>query len=360
MESGRYAQGKAMEYAQAFRNLVMLYDEHGQGALSLQLEETANILEKLTGIETGKGDITQEQIEAVECTIEGLGCVVECIQTFEAVRGHLQFVVRIAKKHKGVIYAKDIALAISDALSKKFCISKSSRQIVTKETGEYIFEEQPKFRTLFGHASRNKDNSRISGDNYSFLGIDGARTVIGLSDGMGCGNEANRQSTRFIDLLEQLLMAGFEEEKAIKLLNNVFADNDMTGNPVTLDLCVLSGYEGTADIYKMGCATGFVKRRDRVEIINVSSMPAGVFLNLSCDRKKIQLNSGDYMIMMSDGVLDALPFYDKEKKMQEIIESIDEKIPQKIADRLINEAVFYNEKIADDMTVLVTGIWAYE
>ena len=41
----------------------------------------------------------------------------------------------------------------------------------------------------------------------------------------------------------------------------------------------------------------------------------------------------------------------------ELIEGIEERMPQAIAERILSEVYFYDEKIADDMTVLVTGIW---
>ena len=94
-----------------------------------------------------------------------------------------------------------------------------------------------------------------------------------------------------------------------------------------------------------------------MRIVDASSLPAGVISGSGIDCFRTGLRDGDYIIMMSDGVLDALPFYDKEKRMKEIIEGIDERMPQAIAERILNEVYFYDNKIADDMTVLVTGIW---
>lgn len=67
---------------------------------------------------------------------------------------------------------------------------------------------------------------------------------------MGCGSTADEYSTRFIELLEHFLDAGFSEESALGLLNDTFADNDMSGIPVTIDMCSINEYEGKADFLR--------------------------------------------------------------------------------------------------------------
>ena len=138
---------------------------------------------------------------------------------------------------------------------------------------------------------------------------------------MGCGSTADEYSTRFIELLEHFLDAGFSEESALGLLNDTFADNDMSGIPVTIDMCSINEYEGKADFFKMGAVPSFIKSRDgTVRVVEASSLPAGVISGSIIDHEGVELKDGDYIIMMSDGVLDALPFYDKEKHMKELIE----------------------------------------
>ena len=43
--------------------------------------------------------------------------------------------------------------------------------------------------------------------------------------------------------------------------------------------------------------------------------------------------------------------------MKGIIDGIEECMRQAIAERILNEVYYYDEKVADDMTVLVTGVW---
>ena len=74
--------------------------------------------------------------------------------------------------------------------------------------------------------------------------------------------------------------------------------------------------------------------------------------------EEIELEDGDYVVMMTDGVVDALPFYDKELEMSRIIDRISRSSPKSMADRIRDEIMLYlGEEYKDDMTIIVTGIW---
>lgn len=71
------------------------------------------------------------------------------------------------------------------------------------------------------------------------------------------------------------------------------------------------------------------------------------------------LQDGDIIIMMSDGILDANKnVSNPEKWMKDFIASIDSQNPQLISDEIFNTCRFVNgNRIDDDMTLLVTKIW---
>ena len=63
------------------------------------------------------------------------------------------------------------------------------------------------------------------------------------------------------------------------------------------------------------------------------------------------------IVMVSDGVLDALPGDDKELALMEFIAGMPVKNPQDMADRILLFARSFTETVGDDMTVLTAGIW---
>ena len=65
--------------------------------------------------------------------------------------------------------------------------------------------------------------------------------------------------------------------------------------------------------------------------------------------------------MVTDGVLDALPFEEEEETMKELILSIKKHNPREIGRWILEKILQYNEnRVTDDMTVLVAGLWDKE
>lgn len=357
MDSIGYSKMKLLEYADAFRNLGRLYEAGDGNPLVLQLNETAAMLERICGREHIRREGYNSMKNSLYRYLHGKKLIVEHILVMEHTPGKLQIIMNIALGGRGCMTVKELAAGLSSFLKKELWPAKGCRQVITAEGGEYIFEEAMQYRLIFGRAGCNKGLSYISGDSYSFIDVEGGKSVATLVDGVGAGVTANQLSTRVIELLEQLLEAGFTETAAVNMVNSVFAARDWVGNPAAIDMCSINAYDGSAHFIKMGAASSFIKSKNGTRIITSASLPAGVIENAGFEETNTCLSDGDYVIMVSDGVLDALPFYDKEKKMKEIIEDIDEKIPAKLADRLLNEIFFYDEKVADDMTILVTGVW---
>ena len=71
-----------------------------------------------------------------------------------------------------------------------------------------------------------------------------------------------------------------------------------------------------------------------------------------------KLYDGDYIIMMSDGVLDAVPEAFRAEFLNQIIGEEPGQNPQVIAGRILNASLLVqNFEPKDDMTVLVCGVF---
>lgn len=77
-----------------------------------------------------------------------------------------------------------------------------------------------------------KDEAKISGDNFSFLELERGEMLLGLSDGMGSGSSACKESEMVLDLVERFLEAGFSMETAIRMMNSAMVmKGKMTSTP---------------------------------------------------------------------------------------------------------------------------------
>ena len=214
---------------------------------------------------------------------------------------------------------------------------------------------------LTGFAKVVKENESISGDNYSLLESERGKLTVILSDGTGSGEKACEDSERVLDLTEKLLEAGYGIQTAVNLVNSaLFARGEEQNHP-TLDICDIDLYEGKCEFCKVGGAASFLKRENTVELLEAGSLPLGVFQTVQTQVVQKSLYSGDYLIMMSDGVLDALEENDYEEAMFEAVLEMTEQNPKAIAERLLQMAIYAGGgHIQDDMTILVVGIWEKE
>jgi len=198
----------------------------------------------------------------------------------------------------------------------------------------------------------------ISGDSYTF-GERKNNYFVVLSDGMGIGHKANQESNITISLLEKFLEAGFDKELALKTINSILVLKSTDEMLATIDMSIIDLYSGKSQFVKIGSAPTFIKRKDRVQTIDSHSLPVGILKDVDFQVYEDELEDGDLVITLSDGILDAnKDAEDKEKWMAEIIENISSVNPQKIADEIVDEALqVCDYKNKDDMTVLVTKIW---
>ena len=161
-----------------------------------------------------------------------------------------------------------------------------------------------------------------------------------------------------MELLEEMMKGGFSEEAAVRLINSVFTiDSDVT-SPAALDMGIIDMYSGVCDFMKLGAASTFVKRGKWVEAIKSTSLPIGSTGCADIETTSKKLYDGDFVIMMSDGIMESLVDEDKEKTIGQIIMDIREGKPEEMAKEILNQALAHTDRCKDDdMTVLVTGIW---
>ena len=179
-----------------------------------------------------------------------------------------------------------------------------------------------------------------------------------LSDGMGSGIEACQESEMVVDLLEQFLDSGFSQETAARMVNSSLVQSGRDGIFSTLDICAVDLYTGICSFLKAGAAASFIKRDHWVEVISSESLAAGLMQQTDFDKITKKMYHGDYVILMSDGVLDALPVNREEEIMKDIIFGIQERTPKDISREILERVLGYSDyRAKDDMTILVAGIW---
>ena len=203
-----------------------------------------------------------------------------------------------------------------------------------------------------------RDGAAVSGDNFSYVENHDGQAVLMLSDGMGSGSSACKESEMVLELMERFLEAGFSEETALRMLNAACVLHDQEDSYSTMDICEVDLYQGDVAFYKIGAAAAFIKRGEDVECIPCANLPVGADMEPQIETKSSHVSGGDYVILMTDGVLEHLHVPSPEQTMCEILESIHVSNPNEMAKKILDRVtLFTGGQVRDDMTVLVAGIW---
>ncbi len=105
--------------------------------------------------------------------------------------------------------------------------------------------------------------------------LENGQTLLGITDGMGTGLVASKESSLVMGLIEDFMSCGFSDELTLKLKNSMFWPGGFDTHPTTVDMSIIDMHSGVCDILKLGAATTYVKRDGWVEAIKSTSLPVG-------------------------------------------------------------------------------------
>ncbi len=316
-------------------------------------KELEGVLEKMADDFGQISDFTEDVSEDIINSI-GRGMIIKELFAIDGPYGR-EIYMTASTRGKACVTARGIAAKIGRVLEGTFVPSTDSPVVIGSNPVRLKFEEDTDYIVLYGVARERKSGETISGDSFSQMNLMGQKIFLGLSDGMGSGKNAAEHSRIAIGIAEKLLENGFSPEQVSRTVNSVLL---MQGDeqPATVDMSVVDLKKSVLKVVKLGAPPTFIKRKDCVEIIKAHSLPAGVVSDSCGQVMEIDVEDGDIIIMMTDGVLDAINEDDKEEVMKEILLDIDTENPKDISNRILS-LVKPAEGAFDDMTVIAAGIW---
>lgn len=243
---------------------------------------------------------------------------------------------------------------VSRLLGREYAIHETSCGGVNcNQRCTYHLLEKGAHRLSIGKVQLAKDGKGICGDSGGTMFLDDGRELLMISDGMGIGKKASLESSSAISLVSRLLEAGFLEDTAIDTVNAALTFRGKEESFVTLDICLLDLYEGQAEFIKTGGAPSFIKRGERVKVIKGSSLPVGMLYKVEKDTIKEKVKPNDFIIMASDGLLDA-GCCTETQWVSILVEQAPSSDPQELAEYLLDRVITASGgRIKDDITILV-------
>ena len=327
-------------------------------AVAQQLMEVSRIMENVASDLYDLERCTPQFEEDLRKSLRKNHVILRQAWMMDKVKGRRQIFLTMRARSGQCISMTEIAQLLSKSCESSMVPVNGSRCIVNGEYHTVHFIEDVSYQVLYGAARLTREEEKISGDNYVCRQEDGGRFVMCLSDGMGSGMEACKESETVVELLEQFMESGFSQETAAKMVNSALVLKGQDGMFSTVDICAVDLYTGICNFLKAGAASTFIKRDHWVESITSESLAAGLVQQIDFETASRKLYHGDYLIMMTDGVLDALPDQKEEETMKEIIMDVHEESPKDFCRGILERVLGYSDYHArDDMTVLVAGVW---
>lgn len=331
-----------------------------RGLISQQLDGLSNVISNLALEINNEIEFKGDLEERLLSELENDGVKVRDILVYENKWG--KFEVNIF--HQGCAGSNkclDSVEKLASSVLRRRMVKDRSECMYNHKSGVCNLKlvEEEVFSITTGVARRAKHESQISGDNHTFMNIGDGKHVMALSDGMGTGQRAFNQSKAAIGLLEQFMETGFDKDTAIRLINSILVLKSDDDSFATIDLCAVDLYDGKVEFVKIGAVPTFIKRPRRIEVIRTVSLPAGILSTIETELVCKNVDNGDFIIMVSDGIIDSFKQEEGgEQTLIKFIEDIDNINPQAIADSILSEACSRCEnKPVDDMTVLVAKVW---
>ena len=355
-------------------------DRENRQVIGRNLEEVAAIMEHVASTELCYKPLEEKKEKILIHALRAEGVFAENICYLPGSGSRTMGMILYTEK-KGGFPGDEVAALLSVLLKCNLEASVTSPYIIDNEKRDFIFVEAMRLQALLGISRAVKENETVSGDNFAILHSEVGKKTILLSDGTGSGGQACGESSRVLDLMEKMLGAGFTLEAAVGMVNRaMFAKGEEPGHP-TLDICDIDLYTGACCIYKIGGAAAFLKQGRFVEIIRQGTLPLGIFENMEPLPIRCRVAEGDYLVFVTDGVLEAMQGEDyaenagwrsepSEDDGEDGEENLGEEIlarhlqqmasrnPQDMAEILLQLALKKcGGHVRDDMTVIVVGIW---
>ncbi len=175
---------------------------------------------------------------------------------------------------------------------------------------ERLAEEAPegkrnRFDVRVGVAGCPKAGNAETGDSMALRRIGGELLLL-LSDGMGTGVCARRESSAAVAIFGDLLSVGFAPEEAQECVNRLLMIKGEREMYATLDALLIDLRDGRARFIKYGTPPAYILRGGRVHTVYAEALPIGILPEARPSVHEFSLRRGDAVILMTDGLFDAL------------------------------------------------------
>ena len=311
--------------------------------ISAQFLQAQRLLDDLARRQAEPLCAREQQAERAAAAMERAGIDAESVLVVDG-RG-VEILVGLRQGHWTPELIRAASTQLARAFGRAYAASGPSGRVLR-------FWRRPRLRVETGVACVSREAGVPSGDSHLVCMLDDERLLALVSDGMGSGEDAARESGLAVRLLGRFLRSGAELSLAVETVNALLINRGGEDMFATMDMLILNLATGEAEFSKLAACPTLIARDREARRVEGGRLPLGILEKVQPGQYRARLMPGDTLLMGSDGAMDAAG----DEALSALLTEGAEDMPA-LAHRVLNAAEAACEGgRRDDMTVICLKI----
>ncbi len=206
---------------------------------------------------------------------------------------------------------------------------------------------KPLYQLSYGEGQLAKSND-VCGDSIIHFNYKN-KCVLAISDGMGVGEEARRESDATLKLLKKMLETDMDDNQAIEIINTLLKLKNRIDTYATLDLVTFDRTNAKIRFIKNGAPGSYLIRDNECKTIDSYSLPVGIINDIKSYDLTLDAKVDDLIVLVSDGIVELLG-----DSLQSLLIKYKNLHPQTIVKNIINRC--HGMSYQDDISIVVARV----
>lgn len=315
--------------------------------MAVQFAQARDALLRASEDIRGRAECDPALSEAARSALESEGVRVESLYALGG--SSPEICARLAERPADGAALKRVAKRLGEETGYRFIASASDGRRATLSLA-------PRCVLKAGSKSVSGVPDGKNGDSRAAMRLYDGRALLALSDGMGSGERAAKESAETLRLIVRFLQAGIEPGAALDAINELMLLRSGEDMYATVDLCVIDPVAGGADLIKLGACRTYLLRGGACVRLEGGRLPLGILEEIRPVRRSVPLRAGDMLVMATDG----LEGDEGDEWIVRSLYALCDDTPQRVCDELVREAVARRVPGGhhDDATVIAVRVGA--
>jgi sigma-B regulation protein RsbU (phosphoserine phosphatase) len=201
----------------------------------------------------------------------------------------------------------------------------------------------------------------VCGDLYDFLSYGTQQLGVALGDVSGKGSAAALYGAVATGILRSLSPHKLQPSELLRQLNQLVCDRRVDGRYMTMCFATWQKGRRKLRVANAGQSQPLLWKDGRVQQIDLSGFPIGIFDDAKYEEWSVKLNTGDILLFYSDGITEASNREGKffgTGRLKDLLSANVHLSSAELADRMLEEVQEFTQggAITDDRTLVVMKV----